>query len=131
MGEVIQMGTKGEGRSVDDAWSLMKTYGWKDNSGKYATFISWAKAAQLGAPYPAFWTDPEVVTAFGANYDLKALSDVFANGSDVQGGRNAAWYQTFQAKVGDRIHAMLLGQATPKDTVAGLAADAKAAQSGI
>jgi len=131
MGEVIQMGTKGEGRSVDDAWSLMKAYGWKDSTGQYSTFKSWAKAAQLGAPYPAFFADPEVIAAFGANYDMPKLTDVFANGSDVQGGRNAVWYQTFQAKVGDRIHALLLGQATPADTVTGLAADAKAAQGGI
>ncbi len=131
MGEVIQMGTKGEGRSVDDAWSLMKFYGWKNSAGKYATFNTWAKAAQLGAPYPAFFKDPEVIAAFGANYDMPKLADVFANGSDVQGGRNAAWYLTFQAKVGDRVHARLLGQASPADTVAGLAADAKAAKSGI
>ena len=131
MGEVIQMGTKGEGRSVDDAWSLMKFYGWKNSAGQYATFKTWAKAAQLGAPYPAFFADPEVIAAFGANYDMPKLADVFANGSDVQGGRNAAWYQTFQAKVGDRVHAMVLGQASPADTVAALAADAKAAKSGI
>jgi multiple sugar transport system substrate-binding protein len=131
MGEVIQMGTKAEGKDLDDAWSLMKFYGWKDNSGQYATFKSWAKAAQLGAPYPAFFADPDVIAAFGANYDMPKLTEVFANGSDVQGGRNASWYQTFQAKVGDRIHAMLLGQASPADTVTGLAADAKAAQGGI
>ena len=131
MGEVIQLGTKAEGVSLDDAWSLMKYYGWKDNNGQYATFKSWAKAAQLGAPYPAFFQDPEVIAAFGANYDMPKLTDVFATGSDVQGGRNAPWYQTFQAKVGDRIHAMLLGQASPADTVKGLADDAKAAQGSI
>jgi multiple sugar transport system substrate-binding protein len=131
MGEVIQLGTTAEGRDLDNAWDLMKHYGWKNAEGQYATFKSWATAAQLGAPYPGFWTDPEVVTAFGTNYDMPKLSDVFANGSDVQGGRNAAWYQTFQAKVGDRIHALLLGQANPADTVKGLADDALAAQGGI
>jgi multiple sugar transport system substrate-binding protein len=131
MGEVIQMGTSGEGRAVEDAWDLMKFYGWQNENGEYATFKSWATAAQLGAPYPGFFEDPEVQTAFGSNYDIDALADVFANGSDVQGGRNAAWYQTFQAKVGDRIHAMLLGQASPADTVQGLADDARAAKSGL
>jgi multiple sugar transport system substrate-binding protein len=62
---------------------------------------------------------------------MPKLTDVFATGSDVQGGRNAPWYQTFQVKVGDRIHAMLLGQASPADTVKGLADDAKAAQGSI
>ena len=131
MGEVIQLGTKAEGRDLDNAWDLMKHYGWKNAEGQYATFKSWAKAAQLGAPYPGFWTDPEVIEAFGANYDMAALSKVFDSESDVQGGRNAAWYQTFQAKVGDRIHALLLGQANPADTVKGLADDARAAQGGI
>ena len=131
MGEVIQMGTKGEGRAIDDAWSLMKFYGWKDDKGVYATFKSWATAAQLGAPYPGFWADPDVIKDFSPFFDVPKLTDMFANGSDVQTGRNAPWYQTFQAKVGDRMQAMLLGQASPADTVKGLAADAKSAQSGI
>jgi multiple sugar transport system substrate-binding protein len=131
MGEVIQMGTKGQGRSIDDAWNLMKFYGWKDSNGVYATFKSWASASQLGAPYPGFWADPDVIKDFSPFFDVPKLTDMFANGSDVQTGRNATWYQTFQAKVGDRMQAMLLGQASPKDTVTGLAADAKSAQSGI
>jgi multiple sugar transport system substrate-binding protein len=40
------------------------------------------------------------------------------------------WYQPFQVKVGERIHAMLLGQASPADTAKGLADDAKSVQSG-
>jgi len=130
MGEVIQMGTKAEGPSRDDAWSLMKWYGWKDNEGNLRTFKSWATAGALACPYPAFFTDPEVKTAFGAYYDMDALSRVFQTGSNVVPVRNRAWYQPFQVKVGDRIHALLLGQASPQDTVKGLADDAKSARQG-
>ena len=55
---------------------------------------------------------------------MAALADVFATES-TSGRSNAPWYQPFQVKVGDRIHAMLLGQASPADTVKGLADDAK------
>jgi multiple sugar transport system substrate-binding protein len=131
IGGVIQMGTKGEARSVEDAWSLMKFYGWKDASGQYATFKSWAKASQLGAPYPAFWADPDVIKQFSTYFDVPKLTEMFATGSVSQSAGNAPWYQAFQAKVGDRMHAMLLGQATPADTVKGLAEDARSAKSGI
>ncbi len=132
MGEVIQLGTKAEGVSLDDAWSLMKFYGWKDNNGRVRD------VQVLGQGGPAWRAVPGVLRRIprswrlsAANYDMPKLTDVFATGSDVQGGRNAPWYQTFQVKVGDRIHAMLLGQASPADTVKGLADDAKAAQGSI
>ncbi|MFN8623122.1 MAG: ABC transporter substrate-binding protein [Chloroflexota bacterium] len=130
MGEVIQMGTQATGRTEGDAWDLMKFYGWKDNNGELRTFKAWAAAAALAAPYKAFFEDPEVAASYGDYYDMAALSDVFANKSEVVGARALPWYQPFQVKVGERIHAMLLGQASPADTVKGLADDAKSVQSG-
>lgn len=130
MGEVIQMGTQASGRSLDDAWDLMKFYGWKDDSGELRTFKAWAAAAALACPYPAFFEDADVKASFGDFYDMAALSDVFASKSAVVGSRSMPWYQPFQVKVGERIHAMLLGQASPADTVKGLADDAKSVQSG-
>ena len=130
MGEVIQMGTQAEGQSLDDAWDLMKFYGWRDENGELATFKSWAAAAALGAPYPDFFQDPEVQASFGDFYDMDALSRVFESGSQVVGTRTQPWYQPFQVLVGDRIHAMLRGQATAADTVTGLADDARSSKEG-
>lgn len=130
MGEVIQMGTQLEGQALQDAWDLMKFYGWRDENGELATFKSWAAAAALGAPYPDFFQDPEVQASFGDFYDMDALSSVFETGSQVVGTRTQGWYQPFQVMVGDRIHAMLLGQASPADTVTGLADDARGAREG-
>lgn len=130
MGEVIQMGTQATGRSLDDAWSLMKFYGWKDDSGELKTFKAWAAAAALACPYPAFFEDPDVKASYGDFYDMAELADVFGTKSAVVGARAMPWYQPFQVKVGERIHAMLLGQASPADTVKGLADDAKSVQAG-
>ena len=130
MGEVIQMGTKATGQSLNDAWDLMKFYGWKDENGELRTFKAWAKAAALACPYPEFFKDPDVKASYGDFYDMDALSRVFETGSSVVGARSLAWYQPFQVFVGERIHAMLLGQATPAETVRGLADDALKARSG-
>jgi len=130
MGEVIQMGTQATGRSLDDAWSLMKFYGWKDDSGELRTFKAWAAAAALACPYPAFFEDADVKASFGDFYDMAALADVFGTKSAVVGARSLPWYQPFQVKVGERIHALLLGQASPADTVKGLADDVRSSQSG-
>lgn len=130
MGEVIQMGTQATGRSLDDAWSLMKFYGWKDDSGELRTFKAWAAAAALACPYPAFFEDPDVKASYGDFYDMAALADVFGTKSAVVGARSLPWYQPFQVKVGERIHALLLGQASPADTVKGLADDVRSSQSG-
>jgi multiple sugar transport system substrate-binding protein len=40
------------------------------------------------------------------------------------------WYPDFQARVGDIVHALLLGQSTPEETVTALADAARAAQGG-
>ena len=130
MGEVIQMGTKATGQSLNDAWDLMKFYGWKDENGELRTFKAWAKAAALACPYPEFFKDPDVKASYGDFYDMDALSRVFETGSSVVGSRSLPWYQPFQVFVGERIHAMLLGQATPAETVRGLADDALKARSG-
>lgn len=129
MGEVIQMGTN-TGDMTDAAWDLMKFYGWKDSSGELKTFKAWAAAAALACPYPAFFADPDVAASYGDYYDMAALSDVFATKSSVVGARALPWYQPFQVKVGERIHALLLGQASPADTVKGLADDVRTVQSG-
>jgi multiple sugar transport system substrate-binding protein len=130
MGEVIQMGTQATDRSLEDAWDLMKFYGWKDQNGELRTFKAWAAAGALAAPYPAFFEDPEVQASFGDYYDMAALADVFATKSSVVSVRAMPWYQPFQVKVGERIHALLLGQASAADTVTGLADDARSVQAG-
>lgn len=131
MAAMVQMGSKLSGSSLDAAWNLMKFFGWKDPSGNMATFKAWAKFAQLGAPYPAFWKDPDVIAAFTPNFDVPKLVNIFENGSLVQTTRTAPWYSQWQAMVGDRMQAMLSGQAAPKDTLQGLVADVKASQGSL
>ena len=130
IGEVLQMGNIADADEKAAAWDLMKYYGWKDKNGKFSVFTQWAKAAGLAAPYPGFFTDPDVIAAFPSYYDLPMISKVFATGSKVVPARTLAWYPDFQAKVGDLVHPLLLGQATPKDTVAALTKAATDAQSG-
>jgi multiple sugar transport system substrate-binding protein len=125
-GEVLQMG------STDNpaAWDLAKFYGWKNpQTGTLDTFIAWAQAAALAAPYPAFFQDPTVQTAFAEYYDLPKFQSAFENSNGVS-ARNLPWYPTFNIAVGDRVQAMLLGQASPKDTLSGLASDATNAAAG-
>src|SRR6185312_2850327 len=129
IGEVLQMGNIADADEKAAAWSLMKYYGWKDENGKFAVFNQWAKAAGLAAPYPGFCTDPDVIAAFPSYYDLPTISKVFDTGSKVVPARTLAWYPDFQAKVGDLVHPLLLGQATPKQTVDALTQAAQNAQS--
>jgi multiple sugar transport system substrate-binding protein len=127
IGEILQMGST----SNTAAWDLAKFYGWKDpKSGQYSTFESWASAASLAAPYPGFFQDPVVQQGYGDYFDLSKLLVMFQS-SDGVGARNLPWYPGFQVNVGDRIHAMLLGQANVAATIAGLASDAKSAASGV
>src|SRR5690606_3128971 len=128
IGEVLQMGANDNLEARAAIWELMKYYGWKDGEGRYSVFTEWAKAAGLAAPYPGFFTDPDVVGAFPDYYDLSQLSQIFDTGSKVVPARTSAWYPDFQAKVGDVVHALLLGEITPKDTVAQLADAATSAQ---
>lgn len=123
-GDIIQMGTQMSEASVKDAWDLMKFYGWKDREGKYTTFKAWGALMSAGTPYPALFKDPEYRASMGPGYNMDELARVYET-SDPVGPRSAPWYATFQIKVGDRLHAMLLGQATPAATVAALASDAK------
>ena len=58
------------------------------------------------------------------------LSKTFDTGSKVVPARTLPWYPDFQAKVGDIIHALLLGQADAKKTVADLTTAATEAQGG-
>ncbi|MBO4205264.1 ABC transporter substrate-binding protein [Micromonospora echinofusca] len=125
IGEVIQLGAKAGGQRAQDAWKLLKFYGWKDDSGAYSTFSSWAKAAALLGPYPGLFKDKDFLAAFPSYFDMAKLEDAFANQSDVVPARVTPWYASFQVKVGDRIQAMLLGQAGVKETVDSLASDAK------
>jgi len=130
IGEVLQLGQSDSDEERAAAWELMKYYGWKDSQGKFTVFNQWAKAAGLAAPYAGFFTDPDVVASFPDYYDLAMLSDTFATKSNVVPARTLPWYPDFQAKVGDIIHALLLGQITPAKTVEDLTAAAKAAQGG-
>ena len=123
LGEVLQVGTAGV--DTQGAWELMKFYGWKDEAGKYATFVSWAKSAALLGPYPGLFEDPDFRAGLDPYYDVDALSEVHNSQSDPVPARSLAWYPTFQTKVGDRIHALLLGQASAADTVAAMSADAQ------
>lgn len=130
IGEVLQMGEIDDDAQRAATWELMKYYGWKDDKGKFSVFAAWAKAAGLAAPYAGFFTDPEVKAAFPDYYDLPMLSNVFEKGSDVVPSRTLPWYPDFQSKVGDLVQTMLLGKATPKETVSALADAAKSAKSG-
>lgn len=130
IGEVLQLGQIDDEERRLAAWDLAKYYGWKDDEGKFGVFRSWAEAAGLAAPYPGFFTDPDVVAAFPDYYDLPGLAQIFDTGSKVVPARTMSWYPDFQARVGDIIHALLLGQATPQQTVEALTAAANAAQSG-
>lgn len=130
IGEVLQLGQSDSEEERLAAWELMKYYGWKDTDGTFKVFNQWAKAAGLAAPYAGFFTDPDVIASFPDYYDLAQLSDTFATKSDVVPARTLPWYPDFQAKVGDIIHALLLGQATPAKAVEDLTAAAKNAQGG-
>lgn len=130
IGEVLQLGQIEDEERRLSAWDLAKYYGWKDGAGKFTVFRAWAESAGLAAPYPGFFTDPDVVAAFPDYYDLPALSKIFETGSKVVPARTLPWYPDFQARVGDVIHALLLGQATPQETVDALTQAALAAQGG-
>lgn len=124
IGEVVQMGGQAGGQRAEDAWNLLKFYGWRDDEGKYRTFISWAEAAALLGPYPELFEDDEFLSAFPRYYDMEQLRDAFEQ-SQVVPARVAPWYASFQTAVGDRIHAMLLDQASVQDTISTLAEDAR------
>lgn len=130
IGEVLQLGQIADEERRLAAWDLAKYYGWKDDEGRFSVFVEWAKAAGLAAPYAGFFTDPDVVAAFPDYYDLGLVSDIFETGSQVVPARTLPWYPAFQVAVGDIIHALLLGQATPEQTVAALTEAALAAQAG-
>lgn len=131
IGEVVQMGGGLEGERATDAWELLKAYGWKDSSGVYSTFISWAQAAALLAPYPGLFKDDAFRSAFPEYYDMDKLETAFADNSAAVSARVAPWYATFQTAVGDRIQAMLIGDASVDDTIAGLADDATSAAESV
>ena len=130
IGEVLQLGAIADEERRLAAWELAKYYGWKDSAGRFSVFTKWAQAAGLAAPYAGFFTDADVVAAFPDYYDLGLLSQIFDTGSKVVPARTLPWYPDFQARVGDIIHALLLGQATPEETVTALADAARAAQGG-
>ena len=130
IGEVLQLGQSDSDEERAAAWELMKYYGWKDTDGSFKVFNKWAQAAGLAAPYAGFFTDPQVIESFPDYYDLAMLSDTFETKSNVVPARTLPWYPDFQAKVGDIVHALLLGQATPAKTVEDLTAAAKGAQGG-
>jgi multiple sugar transport system substrate-binding protein len=124
IGEVVQMGANLEGDRAQDAWNLLKHYGWKDGEGSYSTFISWAESAALLAPYPGLFKEEAFRAAFPEYYDMDKLADAFENNTAAVSARVAPWYATFQTAVGDRIQAMLIGEASVADTIEGLSADA-------
>lgn len=130
IGEVLQLGQIDDEERRLAAWELAKYYGWKDSAGRFTVFTKWAEAAGLAAPYAGFFTDPDVVAAFPDFYDLGLLSQIFDTGSKVVPARTMPWYPDFQARVGDIIHALLLGQASPEETVTALTDAALAAQGG-
>ncbi len=122
IGEVIQIG------NVDNAavWDLARFYGHRSpRTGRMSTLVSWAAAAGLAAPYPAFFKDPDVRRHYGGCFDLDKLRILFQQNSDIVATRNAPWYPRFKVKVAERVHAMLLGRENAKTTVRALADDAR------
>lgn len=128
IGEVLQMGDIGNDETRAAAWDLMKYYGWRDENRKFAVFTQWAKAAGLAAPYPDFFTDPDVIAVFPDYYNLPLIAKSFESGSKVVPARTLPWYPTFQLRVGDLVHGLLLGQSTPAKAVSDMADAAVAAR---
>jgi hypothetical protein len=62
---------------------------------------------------------------------MDKLQDAFENNTAAVSARVSPWYATFQTAVGDRIQAMLIGDATVDDTIAGLADDAVSAAESV
>ena len=122
------MGDIGNDETRAAAWDLMKYYGWRDENRKFAVFTQWAKAAGLAAPYPDFFTDPDVIAVFPDYYNLPLIAKTFESGSKVVPARTLPWYPTFQLRVGDLVHGLLLGQSTPAKAVSDMADAAVAAR---
>ena len=130
MGEVIQMGGKVSGAKKAAAWDFMKTYGYKNSSGQFATFRKWAASGALCAPYPGFFSDAQVKKAFPSYMDLNLIQDTFEKSSDIVPARTLPWYQGFQAQCGTIIHDLLLGDTKPKAAANALAVACRTAKSG-
>lgn len=121
IGEVLQLGSVENPEAQRGSWDLMRYYSWTDSEGRYRVPAQWAKAAGLVAPYPGFFKDPDVRAALPEYYDLTLLDRALESASEVVPTRCAPWYPGFQAKAGDLIHGMLLGDNDPAETVAALA----------
>ena len=129
-GEVIQMGGKTSGEARDAAWDLMKFYGWKDKAGEFSTFRAWAVAANLLAPYPGVFADPEVRSAFGDYMNLPLIEEVFQSKSDNVPARILPWYPAFGTSAAEVLQKLILGQIEPKQAVTDLAAAVATAKQG-
>ncbi|MBO9523508.1 MAG: carbohydrate ABC transporter substrate-binding protein [Nocardioidaceae bacterium] len=129
-GEVIQMGAKTSGKAADAAWELMKYYGWKDPNGQFATFRAWAKSANLLAPYPGVFADPEVRAAFGDYMNLPLIQQTFESGSELVPARTRSWYSAFAAQAGDVLQQLIVGKLEPSAAKGELAKAVSSAKSG-
>ncbi len=94
-------------------------------------FISWAQAAALLAPYPGLFKDDAFRSAFPEYYDMDQLETAFADNSLRRVGPGRPLVPTFRTAVGDRIQAMLIGDASVDDTITGLADDAVSAADSV
>lgn len=115
-------------RSDEDlmrVWQLMKFYGWRDKTGDLLVKKRWAREANLEAPFPEVYDDPEVKAAI-----LKWLYPPLAEESYqwLFNGRQRAiapdilkapWFQEWEVVMQETIEQEMLikGSLSPKETV--------------
>lgn len=127
-GEILQMGRIEDATRRNQAWDLMKFYGYKDEEGNLPAFEQWAVAAGQLAPYPAFFENETIRKEMGKTYDLDGLKDVFDRQSDPVPTRFEIWYPEFANQVSPIIEGMLINKDGPKATLDKLAEAARSAK---
>lgn len=115
-------------RSDEDlmrVWELMKFYGWRDKTGDMLVKKRWAREANLEAPFPEVYDDPEVKAAIKEwlypplaeeSYQWLFNGRQRAIAPDLL---KAPWFQEWEVVMQQTIEQDMLikGSKTPKETV--------------